>query len=88
MVEADADLEDAVIQATVRRPRVAPEELEGLVLLEELPPIELFDPFEELRWWRSVAPSPDRLKDLASRNALGWACGLAVAASRRRASIR
>ena len=49
MVEADADLKDAVIQAPVRRADVAPEQLERLVLLEELALVELLDALEELR---------------------------------------
>jgi hypothetical protein len=42
-METDADLEDPVVQATHRRACVAPEELEGLVLLEELAGVELLD---------------------------------------------
>ena len=49
MVKAHADLKDAVIQAPVRRAGVAPEQLEGLVLLEELALVELLDALEELR---------------------------------------
>ena len=50
MVEADADLEDAVIEIPHRRACVAPQELERFVLLEELAGIELLDAVEEL--WR------------------------------------
>jgi hypothetical protein len=88
VVEADADLEDAVIQAAVRRPGVSPEELEGLVLLEELAVVELRDALDELgrRWL--VAASPDRLEDLPAGDALRRSGRLPVAATRRRASIR
>jgi hypothetical protein len=52
VVEADTHLEDAVIEAAHRSGRVAPEELERLVLLEELAGVELLDTAEErFGWW-------------------------------------
>jgi hypothetical protein len=88
VVKADPDLEDAVVQAAVGRARVAPQELERLVLLEELPLIELGDPVPEPRWRRIVAARPDRLVDGAAGDALGPARGLALAAASVRASRR
>jgi hypothetical protein len=52
-VEADAHLEDAVIEATHGCGRVAPEQLERFVLLEELAGIELLDAAEQ-RFGRRV----------------------------------
>jgi hypothetical protein len=52
MMEADADLEDAVIETADRRARVPPQELERLVLLEELTGVELLDAVDERFWWR------------------------------------
>ena len=49
VVEADADLKDAVIETADGRGGVAPEELERLVLLEELAGVELLDPAAQLR---------------------------------------
>jgi hypothetical protein len=46
-MEADADLEDAVIETAYGRVRVAPEQLERLMLLEELAGIELLDAVQE-----------------------------------------
>ena len=51
MVEADADLQDPVIQAAHRCGGVAPEQLEGLVLLEELAGVELLEAAEKRFWW-------------------------------------
>ena len=81
VVEADADLQDPVVEVAVGRPCVAPEELERLVLLEELAVVELLDALEELGWRRLVAASPYRLEDLPARDALRRAGGLAVAAT-------
>jgi hypothetical protein len=53
VMEADADLEDAVIETAYRRARVPPQQLERLVLLEELTGVELLDAAEE-RFWRLV----------------------------------
>jgi hypothetical protein len=47
VVKPDADLEDAVVESAHRRSRVAPQELEGLVLLEKLAGVELLDATEE-----------------------------------------
>jgi hypothetical protein len=55
VMEADADLEDAVIEPADGRRSVAPEELERLVLLEELAGVELRDARDELRGCRLVA---------------------------------
>ena len=49
VMEPDADLEDAVIQAADRRAGVAPEMLQGLVLLEEFSGVELLDAADERR---------------------------------------
>jgi len=88
VVKADPDLQDAVIEATVGRARVAPQELERLVLLEELALVELRDPFPELWWRRLVATRPDRLVDGATGDALWPPRGLALAAASVRASRR
>ena len=53
VVKADADLEDAVIETAHGSGRVAPEELEGFVLLEELAGVELLDAAEK-RFGRRV----------------------------------
>jgi hypothetical protein len=47
VMEADPDLQDAVIKPAHRRGRVAPQELERLVLFEELASVELLDSVEE-----------------------------------------
>jgi hypothetical protein len=46
VVEADADLQDAVIERSYRGVRRAPEELERLVLLEEVAGVQLLDALE------------------------------------------
>src|SRR5258705_5044273 len=43
VMKAHADLEDAVVEASDRRARVAPQKLERLVLLEEVAGVELLD---------------------------------------------
>ena len=48
VMETHADLQDPVVEPAVRSAGVAPEQLERLVLLEELPVIELFYALEEL----------------------------------------
>jgi len=81
VVEADADLQDAVVQIADRRTGIAPEELEGLVLLEELAGVELLDAMDELgRWWR-VASGARVFVDRAAGDSLGRPPVLAVAAS-------
>jgi hypothetical protein len=55
VVQPDADLEDAVVQATDRRVGGAPERLERLVLLEELARVELLDRARQLVRRRRVA---------------------------------
>jgi hypothetical protein len=52
-MEADADLQDAVVEAADRRARIAPQELERLVLVEDLPLVELLDPPGE-PWRRRI----------------------------------
>ena len=88
VVKADADLEDAVVEAALRRAGIAPEELERLMLLEELGSVELLDALQELRRWRQVAARADGLVDLATRDAFRRTRALAVAATRRRAWSR
>src|SRR5207245_7248004 len=48
VMKGDADLQDAVVEIADRRARGAPEEFEGLVLLEELARVELLDALHEL----------------------------------------
>src|SRR3989454_8093123 len=49
LIERDADLQDALVEIADVATLGAPEQLEGLVLLEEFAAIELLDAFEELR---------------------------------------
>ncbi len=70
VMEADADLQDAVVQAAVGSAGGTPEQLEGLVLLEELARVELLDPVTELGRRRLVAASADGLVDRAAGDAL------------------
>lgn len=88
VMETDTDLQDAVIERAVGRPRRAPQELEGLVLLEEFAAIELFRGTDELGRRRVVAAGAERLVDGAARDALGRPRGPALAASRRGAPSR
>ena len=82
VMEADADLQDAVIQPAVRRACVTPQQLERLVLLEELARVELLDAVNE-RSWRSVgAARPCGLGGIVWRLALRRPRGLARAATR------
>jgi hypothetical protein len=46
VVEANADLQDPVVETADRRRGVPPEELERLVLLEEVTVVQLLDPTE------------------------------------------
>src|SRR5258708_6046592 len=69
VVEADADLEDAVIEGADRRTGVAPEKLEGLVLLEELAGVELLDAADELGRWGRLASRARVLVDRAAGDA-------------------
>jgi hypothetical protein len=81
VMEADADLQDPVIQAADRRARVTPERLQGLVLFEELAGIELLDAADErLRRWIGAA-GPSVFVESATGNALRRPGRLAVAAS-------
>ena len=88
VVEADADLQDAVIQVSVRRARRSPQQLERLVLLEELAAIELFDATDELVGCGLVAARTRRLIDRAAGDTLGGPRRVAVAAICRRALTR
>jgi hypothetical protein len=88
MVEADADLQDPVVEPAVGRTRRAPQELEGLVLLEEFALVELLDAGAELgRQWLAAACA-DRFDDRAAGDALRPAGRLSFAAIRRRALTR
>src|SRR2546428_8073794 len=55
LIERDADLQDALVEIADVATLGAPEQLEGLVLLEEFAAIELLDAFEELRRRELVA---------------------------------
>src|SRR5438093_3597558 len=89
VVKSYADLEDPVVEAAVRRARVAPEELERLVLLEELAGVELLDAPDELGRSGLIAPRARGLLDRTAGNALRPPRRLAVAATRlRRAPAR
>jgi len=48
VMETDADLQDPVIQATHRCARVAPQQFQRLMLLEELAGVELLDTVQKL----------------------------------------
>jgi hypothetical protein len=61
MVETDADLKDAVVQAPDRCGRVAPQQLERLMLFEELAGVELLDASKESLGWRVRAACASRL---------------------------
>ena len=57
VMERDADLQDALIQAA-HLPRLgAPEQLERLVLLEVFAAVELLDALQQQRRRRLVAPT-------------------------------
>ena len=81
VVEADAHLEDAVIEAAHGCGRVAPQELERLVLLEELAGVELLDAAEERFGWRVGAAGASWLVGGAGRLPLGRAGRFARAAT-------
>jgi hypothetical protein len=81
-MEADAHLEDAVIEAAHWRARVAPQKLERFVLLEELTGIELLDPVEERFRRRIGTARAGRLVGCAARLALRRPRRLARAATR------
>src|SRR5438105_15034090 len=80
-MEADTDLQDPVIQRADRRARLAPEDLEGLVLFEELAGVELLDAAHEGVGSGLGAAGARVLLDRASRDALGRPGRLAVAAT-------
>jgi hypothetical protein len=88
VVQADADLQDAVVQRPVGRAGGAPQEFERLVLLEELARVELLDAATELARRRLVATRADGLVDRAAGDAFRWPRGLAVAAIWWRARTR
>ncbi len=52
VMKTNADLEDAVVEASDRCGRVAPQQLERLVLFEELAGIELLDASKQSLGWR------------------------------------
>jgi hypothetical protein len=85
MMERDADLQDAVIERSVRRARGAPEQLERLVLFEELAAVELFGGFAKRSRCELVAACADRLGNFATGDAFGRTRRLALAATRRAA---
>ena len=81
VVEADADLQDPVIETADRRACVTPERLESLVLFEELAGIELLDAADEgLRRWIGASGAIGFV-DGAAGNALRRPGLLAVATS-------
>jgi hypothetical protein len=86
VVEADADLQDAVVKGADRSVGRAPQDLEGLVLLEEVARIELLDALEQLRRRRLVAARARGLAGLGL--ALGAADRLALAAPLGRIALR
>ena len=70
VMEADADLQDPVIQAANRRVRVAPQQLQRLVLLEELAFVELLDAPQKLLWGRLRAAGTSGLVRCVGRLSL------------------
>src|SRR5438132_92801 len=89
VMKAHADLQDPVVEAADRRARVAPQQLERLVLLEELAGVELLDASDQLRRSGLVAPRARGLFDRTTGDALRPPRRLAVAATRlRRAPAR
>ena len=88
VMEPDPDLQDAVIEVADRRLGRAPEELQRLVLVEELARVELFDGPQKLGRRRLVTPCTGGPAGDAGGRALGAACGLTVAARRRRRRVR
>ena len=81
VMEADADLEDPVVQGPDRSTGIPPEGLERLVLLEELAGVELLDAADQRGWGGVGAARARVLVDLATRDALGRPGRLPVAAS-------
>jgi hypothetical protein len=75
-MEADADLEDPVIQTADRRGGVTPQQLERLVLLKELVGVELLDAAEERFWGRFGATGASGLFRCSGRFPLRRARGL------------
>ena len=55
VIEADPDLQDALVQVADRVRLGDPDALEGLVLLEEFPPVELLDAMKQGRRRRVIA---------------------------------
>src|SRR4051794_9284810 len=54
MVEAYADLDDALVQLADRPRLTHPQSLKSLMALVELATVELFDPSDELGGWTSL----------------------------------
>ncbi len=84
VMEADADLQDSVVQVADGCARLAPQRLDGLVLFEELAGVELRYATAQRLGRGFVAACPDRLVDRPARDALGRPGRLAVAAAARR----
>jgi hypothetical protein len=81
VMEADADLQDPVIEAADRSACLTPQRLEGLVLFEELAGVELLDAADEgFRRWIG-ASGTNVFVDGATGNALRRPSRLAIAAS-------
>ena len=81
VMEADADLQDPVIEAADRSACLTPQRLEGLVLFEELARVELFETADERLGRRLAASRTNVFVDSATGNALRRTGRLAVAAS-------
>ena len=79
MMQADPDLQDPVIELARGAVRVAPEELERLVLLEVLARVELLDAVDQLGRRRVVAIADGPV----GRWSLGSALRLALASEGR-----
>ena len=66
MVEADTNLEDALVEIADRIRLLDPDAFQGLVLLEEFLMVELLDPGEQRLRWRVIATAG------SSRSRLRW----------------
>jgi hypothetical protein len=81
VMEADTDLQDPVIETADRCGRVAPQQLERFVLLEELVRVELLDAAQKRFRRRLGAAGASGLAWCAGRLPLRWARGLSRAAT-------
>ncbi len=68
VVQADADLEDALVEVANRVGLDDPDRFERFMLLEELLPVELRDPLEQGWRWRVIAPAGARRRRLLWRS--------------------